>query len=111
VDFPENKTFRAAFKDAYKTDADVYAVQGWDAMQMLDIGLKAVNGDVAKRDALNAAMGKAEFKSPRGPFKLSASHNPIQNFYLRELKGGKNVLVKTAVPAFADSGTGCRLAS
>jgi branched-chain amino acid transport system substrate-binding protein len=110
VDNAENKAFRAAFKDAFKNDADVYAVQGWDAMQLLDAGLKAVGGDVSKRDALNAAMGKAEFKSPRGPFKLSASHNPIQNFYLRELKGGKNVLVKTALSEFADSGTGCRLA-
>ena len=111
LDNPENKAFRAAFQDAYKADADVYAVQGWDAMQLLDIGLKAVGGDAAKRDALNAAMSKAEFRSPRGPFKLSSSNNPIQNFYLRELKGGKNVLVKTAATEFSDSGAGCRLAS
>jgi branched-chain amino acid transport system substrate-binding protein len=111
VDNPENKAFRAAFKDAYKADADVYAVQGWDAMQLLEIGLKGVGGDVSKRDALNAAMSGASFKSPRGPIKLSSANNPIQNFYLRELKGGKNVLVKTAVPEFSDSGTGCRLSS
>jgi branched-chain amino acid transport system substrate-binding protein len=109
IDTPENKTFRAAFQDAYKSPADVYAVQGWDAMQLLDVGLKAVQGDVSKRDALNAAMSKASFKSPRGPFKMSASHNPIQNMYLRELKGGKNVLVKTAATDFADPTTGCRL--
>jgi branched-chain amino acid transport system substrate-binding protein len=111
IDNPENKAFRAAFQDAYKAPADVYAVGGWDAMQLLDNGLKVVGGDVTKRDALHAAMGKASFKSPRGPFKLSAAHNPIQNFYLRELKGGKNVLVKTAATDFADPGTGCRLAS
>ncbi|BAT58506.1 hypothetical protein GJW-30_1_01032 [Variibacter gotjawalensis] len=111
VDTPENKKFRADFKAAYKSDADVYAVQGWDAMQLLDAGLKAVGGDVSKRDALNAAISKASFKSPRGPFKLSASNNPIQNMYLRELKGGKNVLVKTAATDFADPTTGCRLAS
>jgi branched-chain amino acid transport system substrate-binding protein len=111
VDNPENKAFRAAFKEAYKADADVYAVQGWDAMQILEIGLKGVGGDVSKRDALNAAMSGATFKSPRGPFKLSSANNPIQNFYLRELKGGKNALVKTAVAEFSDSGTGCRLAS
>ncbi len=28
---------------------------------------------------------------------------------LRELKGGKNTLVKTAATDFADPGTGCRL--
>jgi branched-chain amino acid transport system substrate-binding protein len=111
LDNPENKAFRAAFSAAYKTDADVYAVQGWDTMQLLDIGLKAVSGDVAKKDALHDAMAGASFKSPRGPFRLSASHNPIHNFYLRELKGGKNVLVKTAVTDFSDPTTGCRLAS
>ena len=109
IDTAENKAFRATFQEAFKAPADVYAVQGWDAMQLLDAGLKAAGGDVAKRDALHAGMGKAEFKSPRGPFKLSASHNPIQNFYLRELKDGKNMLVKTAVSDFGDAGTGCRL--
>jgi branched-chain amino acid transport system substrate-binding protein len=109
VDVPENKAFRAAFQDAYKAPPDVYAVQGWDTMQLLDIGLKAVGGDTGKRDALLAAMSKASFKSPRGPFKLSAANNPIQNMYLRELKGGKNQLVKVSANDFADPGTGCRL--
>ncbi len=111
IDNPENKKFRADFQAAYNSAADVYAVQGWDAAQLLDVGLKAVGGDVSKRDAMHAAMSQASFKSPRGPFRLSASNNPVQNFYLRELKGGRNVLVKTAVSEFADSGTGCRLAS
>jgi branched-chain amino acid transport system substrate-binding protein len=111
VDTPENKAFRAAFQEAYKSPADVYAVQGWDTMQLLDAGLKAVGGDASKRDALNDAMSKATFKSPRGPFRLSSAHNPIHNMYLRELKGGKNVLVKVAAENFADPGTGCRLGS
>jgi branched-chain amino acid transport system substrate-binding protein len=111
VDNPENKKFRADYQAAYNTGADVYAVQGWDAAQLLDVGLKAVGGDVSKRDAMNAAMSKASFKSPRGPLKISTANNPIQNFYLRELKSGKNVLVKTAVAEFSDSGTGCKLAA
>jgi branched-chain amino acid transport system substrate-binding protein len=111
LDNPENKAFRAAYRGAYNKDADVYAVQGWDTMQLLEIGLKAVAGDVKKRDQLNAAMSKASFASPRGPFRLSAANNPIQNFYLREYKNGTNVLIKTAVADYADPGTGCRLSS
>lgn len=111
LDNPENKAFRAAFNDAYKVWPDVYAVQGWDTMQLLDAGLKAVNGDVGKRDAFLDGMAKATFKSPRGPFKLSAAHQPIQNFYLRELKGGNNVLIKTVATDFGDSSAGCRLSS
>jgi branched-chain amino acid transport system substrate-binding protein len=111
LDNPENKAFRAAFLAAYKIAPDAYAVQGWDTMQLLDIGLKAVGGDVTKKDALHAAMEKASFKSPRGPFRLSASHNPIHNFYLRELKGGKNVLLKTVATEFSDPTTGCKLSA
>lgn len=111
IDNAENKAFRKAFQDAYKVAPDVYAVQGWDAMQLLEIGLNAVGGDAAKRDALNAAMGKASFNSPRGPFRLSAAHNPVQNFYLRELKDGKNHLIRTTATAFSDPGTGCKLSA
>jgi branched-chain amino acid transport system substrate-binding protein len=111
VDFAENKAFRAAFNEAYKIYPDVYAVQGWDTMQLIEHGLKAVGGDVAKRDDFCAAMAKASFKSPRGPFKLSSSHNPVQNFYLRELKDGKNVLVKTVATEFPDLTTGCKLSA
>lgn len=87
----------------------MFAVQGWDAGQLLDAGVKAVGGDVAKRKELNAAMAAASFASPRGPFKLSAAHNPVQNFYLRELKGGKSVNLGLAAPAVADEAIGCKL--
>jgi branched-chain amino acid transport system substrate-binding protein len=110
LDNPENQAFTKAFAEAYKIVPDVYAVQGFDAAHLYDIGLKAVGGDASKRKELNAAMAKASFASPRGPFKLGASHNPVENFYLRELKGGKNVLLGVAAPEFADETTGCKLA-
>lgn len=108
LDNPENKAFRTAFKAAHGAEADVYAVQGYDAMQVLDIGLKAVGGDTTKKTELHAAMAAAKFASPRGPFEFSASRNPKQNFYLRELKGGTNRLVGTAAEALADTAKGCK---
>lgn len=110
LDNPENKAFVKLFQDAYKIPPDVYAVQGWDAMQLLDIGLKAVGGDIAKRSELNAAMAKASFASPRGPLRFSSSHNPIQNFYLRELRGGVNVYQGVVAKELSDDTTGCKLA-
>ena len=102
LDNAENQAFVKSFEAAYKIPPDVFAVQGWDAGQLLNVGLKAVGGDVTKRKELNAAMAAASFNSPRGPFKLSAAHNPIQNFYLRELKGGKNTNLGLAAAAVAD---------
>ena len=109
LDNPENRKFTADFAAAYSKAPDVYAVQGWDAMQLLRIGLEAVGGDVRKRPELFAAMAKASFASPRGPFKLGASHNPVQNFYLRELRGGENKYIGVAAANLADDTTGCKM--
>jgi branched-chain amino acid transport system substrate-binding protein len=110
LDNSENKDFTKLFIDAYKLPPDVYAVQGWDTMQLLDIGLKAVGGDVSKRAQLNAAMAKATIASPRGPLRFSSSHNPIQNFYLRELRGGVNNYLGIVEKELSDDTTGCKLA-
>lgn len=109
LDNPENKKFIADYTAAYKKAPDVYAVQGWDAMQLLRVGLEAAGGDAKKRPEMFAAMSKASLKSPRGPFKLGASHNPVQNFYLRELRGGENKYLGIAAEMLADETTGCKL--
>jgi branched-chain amino acid transport system substrate-binding protein len=102
--------FRAAFKKATNRDADVYAVQGYDTGLLLISGLDAVKGDMKARKELITAMEKTEIDSPRGKFSLSKSHNPVQDFYLRRVKGLENRFVEVAVKALADPGTGCKLA-
>ena len=109
IETPRNNAFRNRFAVTYKANPDVYALQGYDAAQMLAAGLKAVNGDDKKRDALIAAMKKAQIDSPRGKFTLSAQHNPTQDFYIREVKGNYNVVTGVAVKALADPGRGCRM--
>lgn len=109
LDNPKNKAFRAAFKDKMKREADVYAVQGYDAAQLLALGLGATKGDAAAEKELVAAMEKARIDSPRGAFTFSPSHNPVQNIYLREARGGENRVVGIAAENLADPGTGCKM--
>ena len=109
IDTPRNNAFRKSFALAYKANADVYAVQGYDAAQMLGAGLAAVKGDFAKRDALQAAMAKAVIDSPRGKFTLSRQHNPVQDIFLRESRGNNNEFVSVAVKQLADPGRGCKM--
>jgi branched-chain amino acid transport system substrate-binding protein len=109
LDTPKNNAFRKAYAIAYKAQPDVYAVQGYDAAQILANGLKAVGGDLAKRDALAAAMRKTPVDSPRGKFTLSAAGNPVQDMYLREVKGNNNEFRSIAVKALADPARGCKL--
>jgi branched-chain amino acid transport system substrate-binding protein len=109
LDTPRNNAFRKGYAITYKAQPDVYAVQGYDAAQMLGAGLAAVKGDFKQRDALQAAMAKASIDSPRGRFTLSPQRNPVQDIYLREAKGLNNESRGVAVKALADPGRGCKV--
>ena len=106
---PKDKGFRAAYSKAYKAEPDVYAVQGYDAAQLLNTGLVAVKGDVGKRGELVAAMEAAKIDSPRGPFTLSKAHNPVQDIYLRKVEGKENKVVSVAIKGLTDPARGCKL--
>jgi branched-chain amino acid transport system substrate-binding protein len=56
-----------------------------------------------------AAMRKAQIDSPRGKYTLSAQNNPVQDFYIREVKGRENVMTGIAIKVLADPGRGCRM--
>ena len=109
LDTPRDKSFRLAYAKAYKLQPDVYAVQGYDAAQMLGIGLAAVKGDVTKKTEFAAALKKARIDSPRGAFSLGQSHNPVQDIYLRQVVGQENKVIGVAPKALADPGRGCRM--
>ena len=109
LDTPRNNAFRKAFALTYKANADVYAVQGYDAAQILSAGLNAVKGDLSKRDALTTAMHKVTVDSPRGKFTISPAGNPVQDIYLREAKGNNNEYRSVAIKALADPARGCKL--
>ena len=106
---PRDNTFRLSYAKAYKMQPDVYAVQGYDAGQMLGIGLNAVKGDVSKKAEFAAALHKAKIDSPRGPFTISKSNNPVQDFYLRQVSGKENKMIGIASKGLSDPGRGCRL--
>ncbi len=109
LDNPANVAFLKAFKTRNGKDGDIYAVQGFDAAAMLDIGLTAVKGDAGARDAMVKAIGAAKIDSPRGPLSFNKAHNPIQNIYLREVRNGRNELVSIAQAAVDDPARGCKL--
>ena len=109
LDTPRNNAFRKSFALAYKANADVYAVQGYDAAQLLGAGLAAVKGDLTKRDALTTAMHKTTVDSPRGKFTISPAGNPVQDIYLREAKGNNNEFRAIAIKALADPARGCKM--
>lgn len=106
---PRDNAFRLSYAKTFKLQPDVYAVQGYDAGQMLGIGLGAVKGDLSKKAEFAAALQKAKINSPRGPFSISKSNNPVQDIYLRQVTGKENKLIGIASKGLSDPGRGCRL--
>ena len=105
----KDKTFRLAFAKTYKLQPDVYAVQGYDAAQILGIGLNAVKGDVSKKAEFAKAVEAAKIDSPRGVFTLSKAHNPVQDFYLRKVVGKENKYEGIASKGLTDPARGCKM--
>ena len=82
TDTPENKKFVADFEKDYGYVPGSYAMQAYDAAMLIDSAVKAVGGKLDNKDALRAAIKKADFKSVRGPFKFNSNGFPVQDFYL-----------------------------
>jgi branched-chain amino acid transport system substrate-binding protein len=82
LDNPQNKAFVAAYEKEYNQVPASYAFQAYDAGLLIDSALKATKGDMSNKDAVRAALMKADFTSVRGAFKFNTNHYPIQDFYL-----------------------------
>ena len=82
LDNPQNKRFVAAYEKEFGAVPATYAFQAYDAALLIDSAVRQAQGNVANREALRAAMMKAEFTSLRGGFKFNTNHYPIQDFYL-----------------------------
>jgi len=106
---PRDTAFRTAYATAFKLQPDVYAVQGYDAAQMLSIGLNAAKGDISKKAEFAAAIEKAKIDSPRGLFSISKAHNPVQDIYLRKVDGKENKMISIASKGLADPARGCKM--
>jgi branched-chain amino acid transport system substrate-binding protein len=106
---PRNQAFRLAYAKMFKMQPDVYAVQGYDTAYLLAKGAAAVGGDFSKKVDLYKAMENTVLDSPRGKWKMSKSHNPVQDIYLRVVKNGENKVLGLAIKSLADPGTGCKM--
>jgi branched-chain amino acid transport system substrate-binding protein len=85
LDNPQNKKFVASYEAAYNSVPGTYAMQAYDTAMLIDSAVKAVKGDLSNKDAVAAALKKADFTSLRGSFKFNTNGYPIQNFYLTQV--------------------------
>jgi len=108
LDNPQNKKFVASYEAAYNSVPGTYAMQAYDAAMLIDSAVKAVKGDLTNKEAVAAALKKADFTSLRGGFKFNTNGYPIQNFYLTKVAkrpDGKyqTEIVQTVFENYGDS--------
>ncbi len=107
---PTNIAFKAAYEKATGSKANVFAVQGYDTASLLLQAAAVVGGDVEATDAVIHALENTSVPdSPRGPWKMSKAHNPIQDIYLRQVVNGQHKVLGVAAKALEDPATGCKL--
>ena len=106
---PRDNAFRLEYAKAFRSQPDVYAMQGYDTGLLLIQGANVVKGDLSAKPALYKALEGATIDSPRGKWTMSKAHNPIQDIYLRRVENKENKVISVAAKALADSGAGCRL--
>jgi len=100
-----NKKFVADFRAKHKNYPSFYGAQSYDAANLVNSAVVAVNGDLDKKDAMRAEMRKANYASVRGPYKYGNNHFPIQNFYLQDVvkDAQGNLTLKTVETIVKDS--------
>ena len=85
LDNPQNRKFVASYEATYNSVPGTYAFQAYDAAMLIDSAVKALKGDLSNKEALIAAIKKADFTSLRGNFKFNTNGYPIQDFYLTKV--------------------------
>ncbi|MEV0145558.1 MULTISPECIES: ABC transporter substrate-binding protein [unclassified Nonomuraea] len=94
---PANTAFVARWRAATRRDPSTVAVQGWDAMRLIDL---AVSEGGADSGDLTRALGRVrEVDSPRGTFRLDpVTHSPVQTWYALRYENGVNRVIATIPP-------------
>ncbi len=107
LDIATNRAFVTEFTKRFDTAPRPLDVAGYDAAAVLDRAIAAAGPDPSG-EAVNAQIGKiGAVDSPRGAWRWSLDHTPVQTWYLRQVatdgRGRANVLVKS-LTALGNSG-------
>ena len=97
MDNPANKKFVADYLAAYHAVPGSYAMQAYDAAQLIDSALAKLGDDIGDRVKLHAALHAADFASPRGAFRFNRNGYPIQDFFLVKAAKRSDGLYETEI--------------
>jgi len=86
IDSPANKKFVDAFAAKYKRLPSWFAESGYTGSLWTKTALDKIGGKIEDKEAFLKAVRTTEVVAPRGPLKLDAYDNPIQNVYISKIQ-------------------------
>ena len=93
LDTPENRAFVDAFTKKHKRMPSWFAESAYTAGLWTRTAIDSIKGKVEDRAAFLQAMRAVRVTAPRGPVRLDAYDNPIQNVYITQVKKVKHPIV------------------
>jgi branched-chain amino acid transport system substrate-binding protein len=97
LDNAANRKFVSSFTAKHGRVPATFAALGYDAVKLIDAAVRDVKGKIEDKDAVRAALRKANFESVRGSFKFNNNHFPIQDLYIMEVKKDEKGGLKAAL--------------
>lgn len=83
---PENLAFTTEFAKAHKRLPSWFGESAYTAGLWTKTAIDSIKGNVEDRAAFLKAMRTVTVKAPRGPLKLDAYDNPVQNVYISKIQ-------------------------
>ncbi|HVQ76802.1 MAG TPA: penicillin-binding protein activator [Candidatus Binatia bacterium] len=86
LDTPENRTFTEAFSRKHRRLPSWFAESAYTAGLWTRAAIDAIEGKVEDREAFLRAMRTVRVNAPRGPVRMDAHDNPVQNVYVSKIQ-------------------------
>src|SRR5437588_4310296 len=91
LDTPANRRFARDYRARFGKVPSYFAETNYTSGRWINEAVRALGGNVEDREKFLAALRKVEIPdAPRGPVKLDAYGNPIQNVYIRRVERNRD---------------------
>jgi branched-chain amino acid transport system substrate-binding protein len=86
LDTPLNREFVKKYRPKYGKVPSYYSEMCYTLMHWIDKAVTSLKGDVSDPEKVLKALRSVRLEAPRGPLKLDAYGNAIQNVYIRKVE-------------------------
>jgi branched-chain amino acid transport system substrate-binding protein len=100
LDTPANRKFVSAYRAKFGKVPSYFSETNYTSGRWIHEAVKALGGQVEDREKLLGALRRVEIAdAPRGPLRLDAAGNPIQNVYIRRVERNRDGELQNTVIA------------